>query len=83
MINRDEFIDQVRRFIEEQTGMASGNIDWTDDLLAEEVLDSLIYVEFLFFLADMAGRELQSDESPTDAINTIEDAFRFVIGGRV
>lgn len=82
MISRDEFLGKVRLFIEEQTGTAGRDIGWDDDLLGDKVVDSLIYVEFLYFLLDLHDPPLTTDELPEDPITTIEEAFRVVSGGR-
>jgi acyl carrier protein len=82
MIGRDEFLGEVRHFIQEQTGSSGADVGWSVDLLADEVLDSLSHIEFLYFLLDLTGRDLGVDDIPADGIATVEDAFQFVRGRR-
>lgn len=47
------------------------DIDLDLDLIESRVIDSLSFLEFLFFLEEVSGREIQSSAGSTQAFRTL------------
>jgi acyl carrier protein len=48
-----------------------GDIDLDMDLIASRVIDSLGFIDFIFFLEQLTGRELQTDAESVKAFRTL------------
>ena len=48
-----------------------GDIDLDLDLIANRVIDSLRFIDFVFFLEQLTGRELQMDAESVKAFRTL------------
>jgi acyl carrier protein len=50
---------------------ALGDIDLDLDLIESRVIDSLGFIDFVFFLEQLVGRELQTDAESVKAFRTL------------
>jgi acyl carrier protein len=50
---------------------ALGDIDYDLDLIENRVIDSLGFIDFVFFLEQLAGRELPLDAESVKAFRTL------------
>jgi acyl carrier protein len=52
------------------------------DLIQNRVLDSLIYIEFIFFLEEFSGYELQSHAEDANRFRTLRSICDNVLSGK-
>jgi acyl carrier protein len=57
-----------------------GDIDLDLDLIENRIIDSLGFVDFLFFLEQLAGRELPTDAQSIKAYRTLRSLRDNVLG---
>lgn len=73
--SQDEFEGRARLFIEQQTGCAGSAIASNTDLLESGIVDSLLLVEFFFFLEELAGCDIPSEAVKPERISTFTGAY--------
>ena len=52
---------------------ALGDIDLDFDLIENRVIDSLGFIDFVFFLEQLSGRELQTDAKAVTSFRTLRN----------
>jgi acyl carrier protein len=72
MSNVDEQLDSVRAWLKKKKP-AVGEIDLDLDLIENRVIDSLGFIDFVFFLEQLAGRELQTDAQAVTSFRTLRN----------
>ena len=70
MSTTDEQLESVKRWLLAKKP-ALGDIDLDLDLIAGRVIDSLGFIDFVFFLEQLTGRELQTDAESVKALRTL------------
>ena len=65
-----EKIESVKRWLLAKKP-ALGDIDLDLDLIESRVIDSLGFIDFVFFLEQLVGRELQTDAESVKAFRTL------------
>lgn len=78
MMSEDEFIWAAREFLCERLGSKGEHVDGDTELLDSGLLDSLMILEFFFFLENVRGDALQSDASSISAMATLRSAYQLV-----
>jgi|GEM_PF-1118464 acyl carrier protein len=75
-------IDQVRQWlVEKKPEVAGQEIDLDLDLIENRVIDSLIFVDLLFFLEEITGRDLQEAASSANAFRTLRTIQTEILEG--
>jgi acyl carrier protein len=77
-MSQEEFEGYARQFIEQQTGRSGGEIDSDTDLLATGIVDSLLLVEFFFFLEQLAECDIPSETVKPERISTLTGAYQLL-----
>jgi acyl carrier protein len=67
--NADQLEAVKRWLLAKKPGL--GDIDLDMDLIASRVIDSLGFIDFVFFLEQLIGRELQTDAESVKAFRTL------------
>jgi len=65
-----EKLDAVKRWLLAKKP-ALGDIDLDLDLIESRIIDSLGFIDFVFFLEDLVGRELETDAESVKAFRTL------------
>ena len=68
--NIDEQLAAVKRWLLSKKP-ALGDIDMDLDLITGRVIDSLGFIDFVFFLEQLTGRELQTDAESVKSFRTL------------
>lgn len=58
-------------------------IDLDTDLIENRIVDSLLFVDFLFFLEQLAGRDLQEQARSVNPFRTLRSIREQVLGSAV
>jgi acyl carrier protein len=66
----EERVEAVKRWLLAKKP-ALGDIDLDLDLIESRVIDSLGFIDFVFFLEQLTGRELQTDAQSVKAFRTL------------
>jgi acyl carrier protein len=66
----EEQLESVKRWLLAKKP-ALGDIDLDLDLITGRVIDSLGFIDFVFFLEQLTGRELQTDAESVKAFRTL------------
>lgn len=70
MSTSEERVDAVKRWLlARKPGL--GDIDVDLDLIESRVIDSLGFLDFIFFLEQLTGRELQADAGTVKVFRTL------------
>lgn len=77
-ITEHEFIESGRRFLEERLGGGT-EIGADTELLDSGLVDSLLVLEFFFFLESVRGEEIVPDAASMAAIATLRSAYKLVV----
>lgn len=85
-ISDAEKLDAVKRWLLAKKP-ALGDIDLDLDLIESRVIDSLGFIDFVFFLEELVGRELETDTESVKAFRTLRSLRDHVLavpagGGR-
>ena len=73
-----EGMEQVRAWLLERKPELS-EIDPDMDLIDQRIIDSLSFIEFLFFLEEVAGRDLQEEAQSVEPFRTLRAIERQVL----
>ena len=57
------------------------NLDLDLDLIENRVIDSLSFVEFVFFLEELTGRELQTTAETVNAFRSLHTIQKEILDG--
>jgi acyl carrier protein len=60
---------------------AQGDLDPDFDLIENRVVDSLTFLEFVFFLEELAGRELETGPENIPSFRTLRAIQRDILDG--
>jgi acyl carrier protein len=75
-------IDEVRAFIVERNPQLD-SLGMDDDLIDSRAIDSLAFVDFIFFLEQLGGQPIDPEELGVDDFRTLRVMEkRFLGGGR-
>jgi acyl carrier protein len=75
-------IDEVRAFIVERNPTAE-SLKMDDDLIDSRAIDSLAFVDFIFFLEELGGRPIDPEELDVEDFRTLRVIEkRFLEGAR-
>jgi hypothetical protein len=77
-ITEGEFIDRAHAFLTERVGDGR-SFDADTDLVKSGVLDSLLMVEFFFFLEQVRGEAINTEGFSVQSIATLRSAYRFAM----
>lgn len=78
MITEEEFIEAARQFLRQRLGGRADHVDGDTELVDSGLLDSLMVLEFFFFLEDLRGDAIPPDASSVKAIGTLRTAYQLV-----
>jgi acyl carrier protein len=78
-------IDRVKGWLYERKPELrdSGELHPDFDLIENRVVDSLTFLEFVFFLEELAGRELETGPEHMPSFRTLGSIERDILHGRV
>ena len=54
-MSEDEFVDQAHEFLQQRIGDQADGVEGDTELVASGILDSLLVLEFFFFLEEVRG----------------------------
>lgn len=70
--NKDALIAQVKDWILARSkGPKDIPVDLDTDLIESRIIDSLMILEFLFFLEQLVGREMQPEPKLVNSLRTL------------
>ena len=69
-VSAEEQLEAVKRWLLAKKP-ALGDIDLDLDLITGRVIDSLGFIDFVFFLEQLTGRELQTDAESVKSFRTL------------
>jgi acyl carrier protein len=70
---KDELVDQVKEWIRSRSKNNNQvvQIELDTDLIESRLIDSLMLMEFLLFLEQLVGREMQPDPKLVQSLRTL------------
>lgn len=76
--DREEFLRSARAFVAERTGVC--DVDPDQNLVAAGIFDSLLLVDFFFFVEDTTGAEIPSGAEAVQLMSSLNGAYRLAVG---
>jgi acyl carrier protein len=78
MISEESFQSNAVEFLRERLGTRVDQIDGDTELIQSGLLDSLMVLEFFFFLEGVRGGAIELDEEHPAGAMTLRSAYRLV-----
>jgi acyl carrier protein len=78
-MSEDEFVDRAHEFLQQRIGNQADGVEGDTELVASGILDSLLVLEFFFFLEEVRGSAIDPEEVSVEALSTIRNAYRLVV----
>jgi acyl carrier protein len=78
-MSEDEFVDRAHEFLQQRIGDQADGVEGDTELVASGILDSLLVLEFFFFLEEVRGSAIDPEEVSVEALSTIRNAYRLVV----
>jgi acyl carrier protein len=79
VISEESFVRLAGEFLRERLGDRAEHVDADTELVASGLLDSLLVLEFFFFLEGIEGVAIKPEEASVDALSTLRSAYRLVV----
>lgn len=76
MIAPETFYNQISEFFVQELSLEAPAVD--EDLIDTGILDSLIFVQLVFFIENEYGLEVSVEELEIDNFRTIEQIGKFI-----
>jgi acyl carrier protein len=78
-MSEDEFVARAHEFLQLRIGDEANRVEGDTELVASGILDSLLVLEFLFFLEEVRGSAIDPEQVSVEALSTIRNAYRLVV----
>lgn len=75
-------IDLLRNWIQENSPKPV-SVDDDDELIESQILDSFAFIQFVYYLEEVFGREIVLDESIASNFSTLTTICRHFKGGAI
>lgn len=79
MISEEKFLELSREFLVERLGSKAEGIDATTELVESGILDSLMILEFFFFLEGITGTAVEPGSATVESLATLRGAYQLVV----
>ena len=79
MISEDRFLELSQEFLLERLGDKAAHVDADTELVESGLLDSLMVLEFFFFLESVSGTTVKPEEATVQSLATLRGAYRLVV----
>lgn len=79
MISEDRFLEMGQEFLQERLGDKAAGIGADTELVESGLLDSLMILEFFFFLENVSGTVVKPEEATVQSLSTLRSAYRQVV----
>ncbi|MGC4795779.1 hypothetical protein ACLQ3H_16905 [Micromonospora saelicesensis] len=79
MIGEQQFFESAREFLRERLGEQAAHVDADTELIQSGLLDSLLVLEFFFFLEGVRGAAIAADAATAEELSTLRNAYRIVV----
>lgn len=79
MIPEADFVKQAKEFFRSRIGDAAEPLTEDTELVSSGLMDSLLVLEFFFFLEQFRGSAIESQEFSVASISTLRKAYRLVV----
>lgn len=79
MIGEQQFFESAREFLRERIGDQATHVDADTELVRSGVLDSLLVLEFFFFLEGIRGAAIEPGEATVEVLSTLRSAYQIVV----
>jgi len=79
-MTKEEFVQAAREFLWDRIGEQSKEIEPDTDLIKSGIMDSLMLLEFFFFLEEKKGSALEASAVTNEALSSLENAYSLVAG---
>jgi acyl carrier protein len=78
-MSEDEFVARAHEFLQLRIGDQANRVEGDTELVASGILDSLLVLEFFFFLEEVRGSAIDPEQVSVEALSTIRNAYRLVV----
>jgi acyl carrier protein len=78
-MSEDEFVARAHEFLQLRIGDEANRVEGDTELVASGILDSLLVLEFFFFLEEVRGSAIDPEQVSVEALSTIRNAYRLVV----
>ncbi len=79
MIDEQQFYQSGREFLLERLGEAAEHVDADTELVQSGLLDSLLVLEFFFFLENTRGAAIAPEAATVEVLSTLRSAYQLVV----
>lgn len=79
-MTEEEFIERARGFLRAQVGDKASSVAADTELVTSGILDSLLVLEFFFFLEEVHGSAIDADQVSMASLSTLRSAYQLVAG---
>lgn len=79
MISEEKFFELSREFLVERLGSKAEGIDANTELIESGILDSLMILEFFFFLEGITGTAVEPGSASVESLATLRSAYQLVV----
>jgi acyl carrier protein len=80
VISEEKFLASAKEFLGERLGDRAASVDVDTELVRSGLLDSLLVLEFFFFLEGLTGTELDPEDATVESLSTLRNAYQLVAG---
>jgi acyl carrier protein len=78
MIPEADFVQQAKEFFRSRVGDAADPLTEDTELVASGIMDSLLVLEFFFFLEQLRGSAIEAEDFSVGAVSTLRKAYQLV-----
>lgn len=79
MIGEQQFFESAREFLRERIGDQAAHVDADTELVESGLLDSLLVLEFFFFLESTRGAAIEPGAATVEVLSTLRSAYQIVV----
>ena len=75
-----EFYEKAKAFLQERIGEKATPLTADTELVESGILDSLLVLEFFFFLEQLRGTSVDPENFSVASVSTLRNAYQLVSG---
>jgi len=79
-MTKDQFVTAAKTFLTEKVGDEAATVDAETNLVDAGSMDSLMILEFFFFLEELKGSAIDSSKVSDESLATLSGAYELVAG---
>lgn len=78
-MTEEQFLRAAQDFLDERLGEGAREVNPDTELVESGIMDSLLLLEFFFFLENLTGTEIKPEAATVEGLSTLRNAYRLVV----